>query len=129
MDIQQFHDLLKALGTVVPSGSYFICGTTDTDVDFFVDNTNRMQKFLVEQGFETNLGGDIDSCGGIPDFLSLRKGNINVILVPKGELKKIKLATELCTELKLTVKEDRLRVFNAIRYGKVSALKSTELEK
>lgn len=117
---------LSECGRVVPSGSYFICGKEDTDIDFFVDDTMAFRRFLSGNEFTSVYGGKEYI---FTKFFSYRKDNINVILVHPlvgDELDDIELATELCKSLNLINKEDRLRVFNSILIGYCSPKKTNE---
>lgn len=51
-------------------------------------------------------------------FASLRRGPLNIIATSDGDFfKRFTLATRVATDLRLTVKGDRIRLFQAILYG------------
>ena len=108
-------------GYIVPSGSYFICGCEDNDVDFFAHNTDHMRKHLKERGYipqieESYFGEEAEALR----FVSYRKDYFNVILLEsEDELAKIQLATDLCIALETEVKEHRILIFRAIRTGSI----------
>lgn len=100
-------------GRMILSGSYFICGKVTTDVDVFMLRTTYNRKRLEDLGYELC----IEDYENAP-FLSYRKGVFNVILIDsEDELKNIDKATKICKELSLTNKEDRIKVFDILRYG------------
>ena len=121
-DIEKIHFKNTPL---VGSGSYFICGVKDTDIDYFTLDTTDTRKLLDTLDF-SGYDGDIpdqyaDSvklafgqCMG--EVFSFRRGNINIILVQTiQELERIQLATDVARKLKLNNRDDRLVVFDAIR--------------
>lgn len=102
---------------VIPSGSYFMLGKTDTDVDFFTLHTPNAVKLLVSSGYSTNMD---EKYSEDADFISYRKDNFNVILVnSEDELYAIELATYLCTELKVKDKDKRILVFNMFKLREI----------
>lgn len=120
---------MEAMSTVIPSGSYFISGVKNSDIDFFVEAHSQIRMYLEKNGFVTGFEEADASFENDAKFISYKKGVINVICVRGShDLHKIKLATDLCKALKLKTKEQRLFVFNTLRLGKVSNKRSTELE-
>lgn len=105
--------LNKLKQPVIPSGSYFICGTKDTDIDFFTLHTPEAVKHIESAGYSTNMGEKYLEEQG---FISYRKGKFNVILVSSEDhLYAIELATYLCTQLCVTDKEKRILVFQVLK--------------
>lgn len=134
-EIEQLQKDLEKLGTTVPTGSYFISGNTSNDIDFFVYGSKKAHDWLKANGFTCSLHAvseeDMeDSMEGADGFVSYRRGKFNVICHRSVEkLRSLRLATELCTALKLKDKADVLRVFNAIQLGVVSDKRTVDLEK
>ncbi len=98
-----------------PTGSNYICDppVTDTDVDWVVLVTDWM---LVVNELST-LGWDYtaDYLGGHGDFTSIRRGEINLILVQeKKEFDLWVKATEEAKKLNLLNKQDRIDLFTKV---------------
>lgn len=115
---------LTEIQDVVPSGSYYICGITNTDRDYFTKDTPEARQYLLSKGFKYDTGRSYE-CNAT-DYTSFRNGKVNVVLV--YDLDKCELATQLAKALRLEHKSDRLRVFNTVRYGVCSNLPSYELD-
>jgi len=113
-DIERIH--FKHL-PLVGSGSYFICGTTDTDIDYFTldtADTRRLLNTLDFSGYDGDIPDQYQDCMG--EVFSFRRGNINIILVQtEQELERIQLATDVARKLNLSTRDERLIVFDAIR--------------
>lgn len=115
--IQEIHrlsniDPLTYRLTVVKSGSYFMFGVTDTDRDYFVLNTDDVYNYLLCNGYMDNLDEDYDD----NTFLSMRKDNVNIILVNEySDLVNVDKATDVCTILQVTDKIRRIAIFDIIR--------------
>lgn len=98
-----------------PTGSRYICNPPPTDTDndtiFLVNGYYDYEEFLLNDGWEP--------CGdGYPDgdFLAFRKGEENYIVTEDEELflSYVK-ATEGAKALNLLNKEDRIKLFQAVR--------------
>lgn len=132
--VKNLQTALEELTTVVPSGSYFIFGNNNTDIDFFVLGSRKVHDWLKANGFRCALhavpADELEnSMNNVDGFVSYRKDKFNVICVNTiSRLKQMKLATELCAALKIKSKPDTLRVFNAIQLGIVSDRTTLELE-
>lgn len=113
-DIEQIHFKNTPL---VGSGSYFICGVKDTDIDYFTLDTTDTRKLLDTldfSGYDEDIPDQYADCMG--EVFSFRRGNINIILVQTTqELERIQLATDVARKLQLNTRDDRLVVFDAIR--------------
>ena len=133
--VNNLQKALEELGTTIPSGSYFISGQKNTDIDFFVYGSKKTHSWLRKNGFDCQLHAvseeDMDaSMQNVEGFVSYRKDKFNVICLNSVEkLRKIRLATDLCTALKLKNKGDVLLVFNTIQLGIVSNKKTVDLER
>ncbi len=129
IDLLKLQSDMAQYSTVIPSGSYFISNTKNKDIDFFVMSCEKIHAYLKKNGFKTGFEGADASFEDDAKFISYRKGVVNVICVKtQYDLKQIRLATELCSVLKLKTKQEQLFVFNTLRLGVVSDKKSTELE-
>lgn len=98
-----------------PTGSNYICDppVTDTDVDWVVLVTDR-GKVITELD---HLGWDYtyDYVGGHGDFTSVRRGEINLILVDdKKEFDLWVKATEEAKRLNLRNKQERIDLFSRV---------------
>jgi len=98
-------------------GSRVTCvpAPTDTDEDILIltDDARLFMGDAIEAGF-ANCGFYV-GC----DFISLRKGEINLIVTEESSFyNKFILATHVCKALNLLDKEQRITVFQAILYGK-----------
>lgn len=118
LEAQLFQKLLdtKVL-EMAAVGSRVTCNPapTDTDEDILI-LTEDVALFLgdaLEAGF-SNCGFYVDC-----DFISLRKGEINLIVTEESSFyNKFILATHVCKALNLLDKEQRITVFQAILYEK-----------
>jgi hypothetical protein len=98
-------------------GSRVTCNPppTDTDEDWLIYSVDIVTFIgdCIEQGF-IDEGYYADS-----DFISLRKGSINLIVTNiKKFYDKFVLATHVCKTLNVLDKHDRIVVFQAILYDK-----------
>lgn len=105
----------------VPVGSRVTCNPppTDTDEDYLVlvDNLDLSMalKAMQEEGWEMGTEFSVDHQ---PEFYSLGKGNVNVILTDSQHwFDRFLLATRVATKLNLLNKDDRITLFQAILYG------------
>lgn len=91
---------------------------TDEDILILTDKSYRLVEDCKAQGFE---GGEayLDGKGGLAvNFLSLRKGEINLIVTESKQFyDKFLLATHVCKTLNVMEKENRIMVFQAIISG------------
>lgn len=111
--IKELEILNKLNQPVIPSGSYFICGEKNTDIDFFTLHNPDTVKYIEAAGYTTNMSEKYLEEQG---FISYRRGKFNVILVnSEDHLYAIELATYLCTQLCVTDKEKRILVFNVLK--------------
>ena len=125
MEEKEVIQTLKKYSKVVPTGSFYICDPPheDTDRDYFVLHSWAIHKELLKAGFNPT-----PDCSYEHNFKSYRRGAVNVItVVHEDDLDKVELATSVARHLNLHNKEDRLVVFNAIRYGVYLADLSTEI--
>ena len=126
--ILQFGEELKELPEVIsifPTGSFFTCypQVTTTDRDYLVRVTDLGvgETAILSKGYKVSVSDreeyDLQAEGG---FQTFRKGNINLI-VTEDELfySKFVDATLLAKELNLLKKEDRIKLFAYVLYGKI----------
>ena len=88
----------------------------DLDYLVFNDNLARVFLWLLQEGF-TFTGTDLEYIKrkSGPSFTTFRKGVYNIIVMHKYEsYRKYIEANKLCVELRLTKKEDRVRVFQLV---------------
>lgn len=98
------------------------CCNENTDIDYVVVVTTLLETVedMVADGWAI---GDcsLPSSGEIPAtqlFISLRKGLLNVLLTEnEGWRNKFLLANRVATQLGLTSKDHRIKLFQAILYG------------
>ena len=105
-------------------GSRVTCNPAPTDTDedilLLVDDLEEVIVRCTNQGY---VGGETYFDSGaitkLPDFCSLRKGDMNLIVTSnKLFYDKFLLATSVCKKLNLLKKNDRITVFQAILYEK-----------
>lgn len=96
----------------------------NTDLDYLVLAVD-WQPFLsqaLHEGWELSAYWDAQSLAGAlddGDFVSLRKGRLNIILTACVQFrKKFLLATKLAKQFNLLKKADRIALFQAVLYGK-----------
>ena len=124
----EFGEELKELPEVIsifPTGSFFTCypQVTTTDRDYLVRVTDLGvgETAILPKGYKVSVSDreeyDLQAEGG---FQTFRKGNINLI-VTEDELfySKFVDATLLAKELNLLKKEDRIKLFAYVLYGKI----------
>lgn len=106
---------------IVRVGSRVTCNPppTDTDEDYLVLvdilDLSRSLDALKDEGWE--MGTEF-SAAHQPEFYSLKKNNVNVIVTgSQFWFEKFELATRVATKLNLLNKEDRITLFQAILYG------------
>lgn len=90
---------------------------TDEDVLVLVDwlDIHRALDGLRVEGWERGTEFSVDHQ---PEFYSLGKGNVNVILTDSQHwFDRFLLATRVATKLNLLNKDDRITLFQAILYG------------
>lgn len=107
---------------VVRTGSRFIDEGNPNNKDFdflcLVADLELFWPFAIEQDFVCSEEPDEDT-----DFLSFRKGEINLIVTDKSEFfRDFELATNVAKELKLETRQKRVCLFQAILYGKFKTL-------
>lgn len=109
------------------TGSRFICDSVpdESDWDYVLQVPNLNSEvagligYLAERDFVIESGEHYQV--GASTFISMRKDNINFLISKDKEwCKKHRIATRLCKKLKLNGKADRVAVFQALLYGKVS---------
>lgn len=93
---------------------------TDEDILLLVDDQEEVIVRCTNQGY---VGGETYFDSGaitkLPDFYSLRKGDVNLIVTSnKLFYDKFLLATSVCKKLNLLKKNDRITVFQVILYEK-----------
>lgn len=98
-----------------PTGSRYICNpplmNTDKDTVILVNGYYDWQKLLLSEGWE-DCGVDYEDVG---TFESYRKGEENYIVTEDEEFyKNFVKATEGARALNLMVKEDRIKLFQAV---------------
>lgn len=101
------------------TGSRVICDPApeDTDEDWVIypENYQHYVDDLLSDGWETY--NNVNYVGEL--FTSLRKGDLNYIVVSTGEMyNKFVLATKVAKRLNLLKKEERILLFQAILYNK-----------
>lgn len=96
----------------------------NTDLDYLVLAVD-WQPFLsqaLHEGWQLSAYWDAHSLAGAlddGDFVSLRKGRLNIILTACVQFrKKFLLATKLAKRFNLLKKADRITLFQAVLYGK-----------
>lgn len=91
----------------------------NTDIDFLVEIPKNkwepVETLLNEHGFNA----DDDEFYDTSDFTSYRQGNINLIVTADPTFAGLfRVATELCKERNVMNRNERVRVFQSILYGK-----------
>lgn len=122
-------DDLKALEPYVISwsacGSRVTCNPapSDGDYDYLLlvkpnsENIADVVRRLTSLGYVLEGYGHYQAMAA-SDFMSWRKGNINLIITASLDfVSKHHVATALCKKLNLLKKEDRIAVFQLILYG------------
>lgn len=109
----------KLVISMEPVGSRVTCNPpplyTDEDTLVLTEDKEELVEILVELGFKKE-GAYIT---GDTNFLSLRKGDLNLIVTDnKSWYEKFLIATAVCKELNVMKKEHRCCVFAAILEGK-----------
>lgn len=100
---------LDAAIAYVPSGSYFICGVTTTDIDVILLVAEDITLFLDDSW-------DMTIAYGNSKFMSARRGKYNLLITNDAlYFKQMRIATELAIRFKLTNKQDRVDLFQAIK--------------
>lgn len=99
-----------------PVGSRVTCNPpprdTDEDVLCHVESVQDFVREASRQGFRST-----SKCSGQPHFISLRKGDVNLIVSSdKDFVDKFLLATHVCKTLNVMSKQHRIVVFQAILY-------------
>lgn len=117
----EIDEIISSVDDFHETGSRFICNppVMDTDEDYALLATNdkydNTRKLLIKLGYQTNSEEYDGQDGG---FESWKKGNINFILTKCSKFFiRHGTATQLCKELNLLKKEDRILVFHTILYG------------
>lgn len=111
--IKEYHLLSNEGRRVICSGSFFICGTSNTDVDFFMLDNIENRIILKDLNYRPSFKVEEYAERG---FYSFRKSYFNTVLIKdEEELDNVALATDICSALKLKDKQDRIMVFKAIR--------------
>ncbi len=115
--------------TWYPTGSFHTCTprVMDTDIDYLVycpeDRLPIIDKILIDWYINGSGGktGDFISYTNIDDMdYDNKDQKYNFIICLNLDFyDKSVLATDVCTRLNLLKKDDRITVFNAIRYGKL----------
>lgn len=104
-----------------PTGSHYICSppVTNTDRDFVIlprmAFENKLDKALLNLGFVCNTKEYYKDTSTKDKFTSYKLGNLNFIVVYEYNVfEKWKLATELAKKLNLTLKIDRVNLFETL---------------
>ncbi len=112
---------LSILGTIAfqPTGSRHICDppVTGTDEDYIVhvEDVRTFALNAITDGYQIACK---DSCAEMSNFLSLRKGDINLIITGNGDFyQRFVAATAVAKRLNLLNKTDRIALFQAVLYG------------
>lgn len=93
--------------------------TEASDWDYVVFDPDQKLK---SKYFDWTQGSEVDN----GEFLSIKQGDINLILVDKEEIwKKYIIATNLIKALNSKTKEERIKVFDSV-FGKDSNTKAVE---
>ena len=105
-----------------PVGSRVSCNPPpmDTDEDLLI-LTDKMYKLVEDCKAQGFAGGEVyfkEDGSAASDFISIRKGNINLIVTEdKQWYDKFLLATHICKTLNVMDKKNRVMVFQAILYS------------
>lgn len=96
---------------------------TDTDEDFLclVNSVFEFIKVAKLDGFEPYSGShlmDESEVADIPEFVSMRRGDMNIIATSDEEFyKRFKAASSVAKRFNLLDKADRIALFQAVLYG------------
>lgn len=125
-DTPDFGSLAEMWDSCDQVGSSVTCDppVLNTDLDYLVLAVD-WRPFLsqaLHEGWELSAYWDAHSLEGAlddGDFVSLRKGRLNIILTACVQFrKKFLLATKLAKQFNLLKKADRIILFQAVLYGK-----------
>ena len=109
---------VKATGSRVTKDGW----TSESDWDYVVYDPDHKLQDVYKQIDGWVLGSD----AGQGEFASIRKYDVNLILVSQEEIwKKYIIATNLIKALNSKTKEERIKVFNSV-FGKDSNAKAVE---
>ena len=109
---------VKATGSRVTKSGY----TSESDWDYVVYDPDQKLQDVYKQIDGWVLGSD----AGQGEFASIRKHDVNLILVSQEEIwKKYIIATNLINTLNSKTKEERIAVFDSV-FGKDSNAKAVE---
>lgn len=111
--------ILEYVLKIKPTGSSYICCpmVTDTDIDFIVYALPGYQQTFIDDGWTTSVGEIEYDTQGM--FESWRKGTLNyIITTDKTFFNKFWYATKIAKLLNLQEKEQRIKLFQAVTYGK-----------
>lgn len=125
MSEPDFGQLSQMWDSCDPVGSAVTCNppVTNTDLDFLV-LANDWQPFLsqaLRDGWELSAyweSHDLLNAMETGGFVSLRKGNMNILLTACEDFKKkFLVATSLAKRFNLLNKKDRIALFQGVLYG------------
>ncbi len=114
------HELMDIDGIekVLPSGSRFTCDppVMGTDVDFALLVHNFEPVILLKElGYETPTFDKEYLEESVKHFITMRKDNINLIVMTKPRFQLFEAATTISKKLNLLKKEDQVFVFVTLR--------------
>ena len=101
-----------------PTGSRYICNPapTDTDEDIVCLATEELKLALEYAGAEAD--GEPEKYEGMSDFVSMRMGEVNVIVTDAPSFyRRFVAATEEAKAKNLVSKADRIALFQSRLYG------------
>lgn len=108
---------LGALKTAVVGSTYILGTGKDFDLLVLVEDLRGMCARILSRGFSPDSEHAYDDA----KFASFRKGRVNVLVTADPMFfDKFALAAEVCKVLKLTVREDRIKVHAVIRDGRAA---------
>ena len=118
-------DIMSIDGVITcePTGSRVVCNPPPrgTDEDWIClihpSSIKQIHGNMREQGYE-DCGSEVDPGDGDCVFFSMKKDDVNLIFISDSKhYDRFRLATKVAKHLNLTIKADRIMVFEAIRNG------------
>lgn len=126
---ENFENVIDSIpcNDAVETGSRYICDppVMDTDEDWILDcsgegQMKKAERALKSYGFFVKAMADDNYDDISENFTSYNLGHINFILCNNRPFfQKFVLATELAKDLNLVKKDDRIKLFQGVLYGKV----------
>ena len=107
---------IKPFDIMEHTGSTYVCDPAPegTDIDFIIATDSDLKHDLIDEGFTYEREND----GYTSDFISLRKGRLNLILsYSVGFAEKHVLARDVCKYCNILDKNQRIAIFHAIQLG------------